>query len=509
MKKYLMLLILFQIAGFSVLLSQPYKLVVYNVENLFDADGYAVFSDYQPFDEEGNPMYSPEHVLTKVQNATRLMARYNDGEGPDVLVLSEMESDFTPLPRGAVWDTATFLEKYDHLTIEDMLGAQIDEEIRDLPSELLLLKAFKDFGLTGYDVAVAYARDENRRPTHVQKNVIFSRLPIQHEGTRSHPILDARPILEVWLDVDGHDLAVFANHWKSRASDAEVEKIRVQNAEVLKARLDELRADNPSVDFILGGDFNSDYNQSHRYDYMEVTAVNDVLKSTGDERRVKQGDTDKIYNLWYEHDISKRGSDTFRGYWGTLMQIMISPGMYDYNGIQYVDNSFDVGRFEGKNIYNNSGAPRRWHDFKTGGGYSDHLPISMKFTVTEKNNPEKKITLENPGFVDDEYWSPIPVTYHKPDKADVIMPDEYGDESIRTIEFYDELLWIETTITGNYTVIVNGEEYGLWSPTFQIRSELSSYAGSDEPVGFIGRLGTFRGNWQFVIEDFSYVNPVW
>lgn len=489
--------------------AQEYKLVVYNVENLFDADGYAVFEDYRPFDSEGNLQYTPAHILTKIQKTTRLMARYNNGEGPDIIMLVELESDYTPLPEGESYNIEDFLNQYREMHIEDMLGDAFNDEIGDLPSELLLLKGFEDYGLTGYDLAVAYDRDETGRPRHVQKNVTYSRLPIMHEKTRSHPIEDARPILETWINVDGYELVLFNNHWKSRASDPEMEKIRVQNATVLRNRLDEILAENKSVDFVLGGDFNSDYNQSHRYDYMEVTAVNDILRSTGDERKVKQGDSRAVYNLWYEHDINQRGSDTFRGYWGTLMQIMISSGLYDYHGFQYVDNSFDVGRFPGKNVYANSGAPRRWSAFGTGSGYSDHLPISMKLIIVEQNDPDSVITLQNPGYVDDATWSPIPVTYHMPNPSDVVIPQIYGDSRLTAGTYYGQLLWVESEISSAFTVEVNGETFGLWAPGFNIRNRFSDTAGTGEIVTFIGRLGIFRGNWQFVIEDEQYINPEW
>lgn len=495
--------------GFLQVQAQEYKLVVHNVENLFDADGYAVFQDYKPYDSDGNPLYTPAHILTKIQKTTRLMARYNNGEGPDIMMLVELESDFTPLPDGKSYDIQDFLKRYSNMHIEDMLGDEFNEEISDLPSELLLLKGFEDYGLTGYDLTVAYDRDETGRPRHVQKNVTYSRLPIVHDKTRSHPIEDARPILETWINVDGYEIVLFNNHWKSRASDAEMEKIRVQNAAVLRNRLDEIMTENEAVDFVLGGDFNSDYNQSHRYTYMDVTAVNDILKSTGDERMVKHGDTNAVYNLWYEHDINQRGSDTFRGYWGTLMQIMISPGLYDYHGFQYVDNSFDVGRFYGKNVYANSGAPRRWSAFGTGSGYSDHLPISMKLRIVYKDNPDSVITLVDPGYKDDEKWSPIPVTYQMPNPSDVVLPQTYSNTKLTEGIFFDRLLWIESEISADFEVEINGETFALWAPSFNVRNRFSDIAGTDISITFIGRLGKFRGNWQFVIEDEQYINPAW
>ncbi len=503
MYRRILFTVLFFIFSVSLLYAQPYKLVVHNVENLFDADGYSVFNDYRAEN------YKPVHVNTKIHNLARLMARYNDGTGPDVILFSEVESDHTPLPGGVPYDHFKVLDQYRNMSLEEMLGDHFNEEIADLPSEILMLKGFEDFGLTGYDIATAYERDENNKPVHVQKNVIFSRLPILHEKTRSHPIYQARPILEVWLDVDGHELVLFANHWKSGASNAEMEEIRIQNARVLKSRLDELRNENPHVDFILGGDFNSDYNQSHRYDYMEKTAINDILKSVGDERKVKQGNTDAVYNLWYEYDLPARGSDTFRGYWGTLMQIMISPGLYDFKGVQYVDNSFEVGRFPGKNVYTNTGAPNRWYLFGSGGGYSDHLPVSMKFTIVDDQNPERRLTLENPGINDDELWEPIPVTVRMPDKEEVFMPPEYENKDIRNEDYFNKLFFVKSAITENTGVVVNGETYGLYAPPFNVREAFSDIAGTGKEISFIGRLNMFRGNWQFVIEDSTYVNPEW
>lgn len=489
------------------LFAQEYKLVVHNVENIFDIDGIAVYSDYQPFDEDGNPLYRPEHLLTKIQKTSRLMARYNDGAGPDLIMFVEIESDFTPLPEFALHDPQEVLARYAHLTIEQMLTTHLDDAIADLPAEMLLLKGMHDHGLTGYDVAIAYERDANGRPVHAVKNVLFSRLPILHERTRALPAGTARPTLEAWVDVHGHELVLFVNHWRARASDAELELVRIENARVVRERLDDLLAENPRLDFILGGDFNSQYHQSHRYPYMEVTAVNDILRSVGDERGVKRGEVDGVYNLWYELPLYERGSDVFRGDWGTLMQLMIGTGLYDFEGVQYVDNSFAVGRWPGKNVYANSGAPRRWHFFGDGGGYSDHLPISMRFRVAEAGTDAPFVTLENPGFNDDELSFVIPVTYVMPDRADLLFPDAYAAHDIRTAAFFDQLFWIEAEITDGFQVEVNGQRYDLWAPAFNVRQRFSAEAGSGELVTLIGRLGKFRGNWQFVIESEDYINP--
>jgi endonuclease/exonuclease/phosphatase family metal-dependent hydrolase len=472
-----------------------YTLVVYNVENLFDADGQAQFDDYKP------EVYTPRHVLTKVSNMVDLMLQYNDGRGPDILVLSEVESDQTQSESGNESTVNDYLQKYSGTTLRLMLTDEFNDEIADLSSELLILKGFYDAGITDYDVQVAYAPFEEGRPTHTQKNVIISRIPIKKDYTKSHPLLDARPILEVWFDVNGHDLAVFANHWKSRASDAEIEQTRVQNAAVLRHRLDQIMSENPTVDFVLGGDFNSDYNQSNRYSYMDVTGVNDILKSVGDESMVAYGSTNAVYNLWYEHPIDRRGSDVFRGYWGTLMQIMISPGMYDDSGVTYVDNSFEVLRVPGVNVYETSGAPIRWSAVEDGYGLSDHLPISMSFKVDGSNSVGSKIQLQNPSYNDDSQWKPIEVKSDIPREGQYFISTEV-QESIRTMNYFDKMFLVEGEVSSRGKVMINNEIYDLYSPVFDVREKFS-VVGSE--VGFFGRLGLFRGNWQFVIDAEEYL----
>ena len=285
---------------------------------------------------------------------------------------------------------------------------------------------------------------------------------------------------------------------------AEIEKNRVQNATVLKERLDELRSENPNIDFILGGDFNSDYNQSHRYPYMEVTGVNDVLKSTGDELLVAKGESDYVYNLWYEYPIDQRGSDTFRGYWGTLMQLMVSPGLYDFEGIQYIDNSFDVLRIPDVNVYSTSGAPIRWSAFSDGFGYSDHLPISMKITVSDSKDTDNILSLQNYSTTDDELWEPIPVQVQLP-KAGEYFDLSTTSGSLKSQDYFGKLIKVDGVLTTSNKINVRDEEFDLYSPVIDVREVFKGKEG--ETIHFYGRVGLFRGNWQFVIESEEYFLP--
>ena len=67
--------------------STSYSLVTYNVENLFDADGVAVYSDYLPTDKQGNSQYSPVDVFTKICHIIEVLKAYENGAGPDIVTL--------------------------------------------------------------------------------------------------------------------------------------------------------------------------------------------------------------------------------------------------------------------------------------------------------------------------------------------------------------------------------------------------------------------------------------
>ena len=192
--------------------ARPFIVLVYNVENLFDADGVAAFEDYHP------ARYSRAHVLTKLRNITEIVAQFEGGRGPDVILFQEIEADQTPGPSAP--DYEAMLKTAAGLRLGEMLGAKIDERIADWPAEALLLKAFEERGLTGYQVIAAEnVRGAGSTNPLGQKCVTFTRLPVK--GVRSHPTLDARAILEVQVEVDGAPLYLFNNHWKSGAGDAE------------------------------------------------------------------------------------------------------------------------------------------------------------------------------------------------------------------------------------------------------------------------------------------------
>lgn len=478
--------------------ARPFMVVAYNVENLHDVDGVAQFEDYQP------SKYTRAHALTKFTNVARAVAMFEGGRGPDVLMLCEVEVDFTPAK--APLDLNATMARYAKLTLADMLGPKFDKEIGDLPAEALLLKAFLDKGLTGYHVVVpdvVHAQGNTRKLE--QKCVVFTRFPVK--AAKAHVTANARPIFEVQIDVDGAPLYLFVNHWKSGASDDATEKTRVANAETVRARLNEIFKADPNADVILGGDFNSQYNQSQRYSHMGRTGINDVLGAQGDEMAVR-GPKSDLYNLWYELPVDQRGSDTYRGEWGTLMHLIISRGLYDYRGVQYVDNSFGVAKFSGLNA-DAKGLPNRWSFEGNGSGFSDHFPVYAKFVTVSDNRTDRYLALKNPGVEQKGRAEALKIDFAKVDleKVAVKLSSLPNGTNIRSSPYIGKIFRVEGHMApGNRLAVeFNGETYDIWSFDEAFRKKLQSQHKSGTPIKFYGELNEYKERWQFIVQDPSWV----
>ena len=145
---------------------------------------------------------------------------------------------------------------------------------------------------------------------------------------------------------------------------------------MLRSLIDARLESDPQADVIIAGDLNSHYNHSALFPEI-VTGVNDILGSSGSESFYE---TD-LYNLWFELAPEARYSEVWRGRIGTLMHMLITPGLYDDSGISYIDGSFDKLVIPGINA-DAIGRPVRWHSAgETGGGVSDHFPVYARFSL--------------------------------------------------------------------------------------------------------------------------------
>lgn len=490
---------LFAILSLPLWSARPFTVAVYNVENLHDADGVAIYDDYQP------DVYTPAHVATKATNAAKILQKFRGGAGPDIILLQEIEIDQTP--DTGVADVEQFLAKWRGTDLKTVLGkSPLPAELAGVPAEVWLLKALDDVGLKGYEMAVG-GDAPSPPPTKSRraiKCVTLSKFPIV--ATRHHAVTSARVILETEIEIDGERVYVFNNHWKSGAGTTSMERIRLQNAGVLRDRLDEIFTEDPLADVIIGGDLNSQYNQKVRYPKMPRTGVEDVLRVGFSEPELRSGDID-LYNLWYELEPPVRGSDVYRGEWGSLMHIIISRGLHNWDGIQYQDNSFRVARVPGMNS-DTAGAPIRWSSGGTNGsGYSDHLPIYAHFRSVDQGLADKWMPLENASDTasTDKVWS---VNYAAIDFNAAVRLDAIPKGTdLRDGNWTAKLFRVTGAAVGarNPKVRFAGQLYNIYAPQKAAKDQLEAQAVRSRALSFYGELGTYKGDWQFVIRDVSWV----
>ena len=482
-----------RVSGFSI--------VAYNVENLFDLDGIASYEDFS------SDKYTPRHLLVKARNASKVLSTVDAGRGPDVVVLNEIEIDQTPDATGL--KVVDWLDSVKGRTLEEVLSSSpLPPGTASLPAEFWLLKALVDAGLGLYHVVVPDeppGSHEDGRSRSV-KNVIFSRFPVT--AVKTHHTLNARAILEAQLDVNGHPLTVFANHWKSGAGDIDSERIRMANARTLRNRLNEIFKQDPLADVILAGDFNSHYNQALRYPNFKKSAINQVLGSQGNETALESGKAD-LYNLWFELPAEKRGSDVYQNKWGTLMHLIVSRGLYDNTRLQYEDKSFEVLAIPALNA-DSLGRPLRWSRGTNPSGFSDHFPILARFRVAEGKSKGQWMPLINPSTADAENIPPVREVSLKEIFATAINPaNEPPNTDFRKPEWLGKVFLIDAPAQvgkrGIVTVDLNGITYNLFSPEKNTRDRLRELAKTHSKLRFHAQLNMFQGEWQFFLPKVDWI----
>ncbi|BCS96300.1 hypothetical protein DSLASN_19320 [Desulfoluna limicola] len=315
---------------------QQFRLVSYNVENLFDLTrNGSEYTGYIPHTGYG---WNETAVKVKYANIASVLAEI----GAHVAVLSEVEN-----------------------------------------AEALRL--LQDFLTTaGHPMAHGAV---SKRPTTV-RCAVLSTFPITevHEVTAGQ---ERRSILRVTLDIQGTAVMVYANHWKSKRGP---ESRRLPYARALAADIATLP---PQTDYILAGDFNSDHNEWLSFlgeprlnDTLGRTGINHLLGTMYNEAMATEEGVQKgqgsHYDLWMELSPNRRWSYNFFGKKGSLDHILLPAAMYDDRGVSYVDGSF--GRHAPDRLFHNGGI-YRWQRAKKGQGrhlgrgYSDHLPIYADFIV--------------------------------------------------------------------------------------------------------------------------------
>ncbi|HEV3261411.1 MAG TPA: endonuclease/exonuclease/phosphatase family protein [Gemmataceae bacterium] len=306
-----------------------YLFCFWNVENLFDDhDDHRAGAD-RDFDRWFAER--PQDLQLKLDHLSAALAQMNDGQGPDILAVAEVES------------------KRAAQLLADALNKRLPEGTARY--EHVLMKELN----AGRHIAPA----------------ILTRLPVRGDRTRLHG--RQQRILEGHVTVNGHDLVVLASHWTSRVTDKDGSR-RCRYGEQIYGTFRAMYMSNPKVDFLICGDFN---------DPPEARSVTACLRATGDIGEVRQGgDPPLLLDLFTDKDPNTFGTEYYKRFY-IFDQIVVSPGLLDDEGWTCDPDSVETFKKGLARPGDRKGQPWRFgnrrQEFRR--GYSDHFPVTVRLRV--------------------------------------------------------------------------------------------------------------------------------
>ncbi len=287
--------------------------------------------------------------------------------------------EYVPYTHG--WNQRRFRQKLTHLS-EVICDLDADViALQEVENDNALRELQKRLKKSGCNYRYRAITNRPNTPVH---NAILSRVKIsQKSDILIKPNGRYRSILKVKLQTEP-SLYIFVNHWKSLSGP---ESERVIYAKALMRAIKKLPK---GSEYILLGDFNSDWNEYRRMDKKHndtggISGINQILKTTIKNHTIRCSDLKRYKeyihcNLWTQLPSSQRWSHNFFGEKMTLDSIIIPPTLLDGKGWDYKIGSFSV--FKPKYLFGKYGWIKRWeikNHRHTGRGYSDHLPIYALF----------------------------------------------------------------------------------------------------------------------------------
>jgi endonuclease/exonuclease/phosphatase family metal-dependent hydrolase len=309
--------------------SDGYLFCFWNVENLFDDEPNLKLREP---DKHFDRWFAEDKEAReqKYKNLADVLLALNDGRGPDILAVAEVESK-----RAAEM-------------LAETLNGRLDQALH-----------YKN---------VVYRNPSGGR--HIA-TAVLTRLKV--DGDRTRLLGQRLRILEVHLKAEGHELVVLASHWTSRVSD-KTGKGRAKYADAIYGRFRAMVKADPKVDLLVCGDFN---------DNPDDPSVTDHLHATGDRDKVlSERDPPLLYNL-FAGLWAKGEASHFYGRKAYLFdQVCVSPGLLDDAGWSCDPDSARIER--PAKMRDGKGRPIRFGTQRTPAharGASDHFPVTVRLRV--------------------------------------------------------------------------------------------------------------------------------
>jgi hypothetical protein len=333
----LMLLISVFLIGSGMLQDMPpdrFRIIFYNVENLFDTMNEPGKDD-EAFTPEGDRRWTSYRLRNKVTNIYKALVAASEFRIPAIIGLCEVEN----LRVLEMIVSGTGFKNYDYRIIHRNSADS-----------------------RGIDVALLYhSRD------FILLDTLFRavRFPFDTLAT-------TRDILYVKGIAGGSDtLHVFVNHWPSRwGGQGVTEPYRNYAATVLRQLIDSVFKNDHHASILVMGDFNDEPRDS---------SLSKYLGAVPDHTNPVPG---KLYNITHGHKRNNSGSYKYQGEWLLFDQFLVSGSML--NGSSSLQTGPASARIfnEGFLLITDDSwfgtKPfRSFEGFRYTGGYSDHLPVVL------------------------------------------------------------------------------------------------------------------------------------
>jgi predicted extracellular nuclease len=337
MKNKLLGSIIFFFLCFSAYGQSNFRVMFYNVENLFDT-----IDNPQKNDEEylpdGRRHWSQRRYYTKINNLAKVISSAGEWGTPAMIGMCEVENE---------------------------------KVIRDLIQNSPLKTTNYRFVVTnspdqrGINVALLYLRDQFKHLEHQSYTILF---PHNKQKT-------TRDILHVTGQIISQDTVdVFVCHFPSRrAGENESELDRIYTASVLKSKTDSLMRIRKNANIIIMGDFNDEPSNK------SIALTLNALPVS------QEPEAGKLYNL-FRHFEKKTGSYKYKDQWNMLDQMIVSgnliSGSGSFKALPYTATIFSRNFMLTEDKNQGGKRPRKtFNGMKYENGYSDHLPIFVDFKV--------------------------------------------------------------------------------------------------------------------------------
>jgi len=311
---------------------QPLIVMFYNVENLYDTINDQKINDDE-FTPSGKVPWNQERLETKLKHTAQVITDIARPAMPDLIGFAEIEN----------------LQVLEMLTSSAALS-KIKYGIvhYDSPDE------------RGIDVALLYK-------------------PSTFKILESEPVRVTLPDNDLTRDIlhvtgqlnSGETLHVFINHWPSRREGSELSAAkRMAAAHVLRAKIDTIQNLETSPNILILGDFNDEPSDN---------SITQGLKAINPDQVIT---SNNLYNLLYPEFKKGEGSLFYKD-WDLFDQVIVSGNMLlQKKGLRTSVNHAGIYSAEYllfKNKTGESRPNRTMSSDKYYGGYSDHLPVYVKF----------------------------------------------------------------------------------------------------------------------------------